>query len=85
MDFEDSVIGGVQDFTMSRLVLHAMQEYGVSMQVDEDKASIAKPRGWPVSKEDLPSLKEDIGLRIFQISEEQQRRELKDRWKSHYN
>ena len=53
----------------------------MTMQIDEDKASIAKPRGWPVSKEDLRSLKEDI----FQISEKQQRRELKDRWESHYN
>ena len=62
-----------------------MQEYGVTMQVEEDKARIANPRGWPVSKDDLRSLKEDIELRIFQISEEQQRLELKDRWKSHYN
>ena len=30
-------------------------------------------------------MKEDIELRIFQISEEQQRLELNDRWKSHYN
>ena len=30
-------------------------------------------------------MKEDIELRIFRISEEQQRLELKDRWKSHYN
>ena len=56
----------------------------MSMQADEDKASIAKPRGWPVSKKDLPSLKEDVELRIFQISEEQQGRELKEGWKSHY-
>ena len=47
------------------LALHAMQEYGVTMQVQEDKARIANPRGWPVSKEDLHSLKEDIELRIF--------------------
>ena len=53
--------------------LHAMQEYGVTMQVKEDKARIANRRGWPVSKEDLRSLKEDIELQIFQISEEQQR------------
>ena len=33
----------------------------------------------------MRSLKEDIELRIFQISEEQQRLELKDRWRSHYN
>ena len=58
---------------------------GVTMQVEEDKARIANPRGWPVSKDDLRSLKEDIELRIFQISEEQQELELKDRWKSHYN
>ena len=67
------------------LGLHAMQEYGVTMQVEEDKARIANPRGWPVSKEDLRSLKKNIEHRIFQISEEQQRLELKDRWKSHYN
>ena len=85
VDLEDSVLGGVQNFTMSCLALHAMQEYGVTMQVEEDKARIANPRGWPVSKDDLRSLKEDIELRIFQISEEQQRLELKDRWKSHYN
>ena len=30
-------------------------------------------------------MRKDIELRIFQISEEQQRLELKDRWKSHYN
>ena len=70
---------------MSRLALHAMQKYGVTMQVEEDKARIANPRGWPVSKDNLRSLKEDIELRIFEISEEQQRLELKDRWKSHYN
>ena len=70
---------------MSCVTLHAMPEYGVSMQVDENKASIAKPRGWPVSKEDLRSLKEVIELRIFRISEERQRRELKDRWESVYN
>ena len=85
VDLEDSVMGGVQNFTMSCLALHAMQEYGVTMQVEEDKARIANPRGWPVSKEDLRSLKEDIELRILQISEEQQRLELTDRWKSHYN
>ena len=70
---------------MSCLALHAMQQYGVTMQVEEDKARIANPRGWPVSKHDLRSLKEDIELRIFQISEEQQGLERKDRWKSHYN
>ena len=70
---------------MSCLALHAMQEYGVTMQVVEDKARIASLRGWPVSKKYLRSLKDDIELRIFQISEEQQRLELKDRWKSHYN
>ena len=70
---------------MSCLALHAMQEYGVTMQVEEDKARIADPRGLPVSKDDLRSLKEDIELRIFQISEEQQRLQLKARWKSHYN
>ena len=85
VDLEDSVIGGVQNFIMSCLALHAMQEYGVTMQVQEDKARITNPRGWPVSKNDLRSLKKDIELRIFQISEEQQRLELKDRWKSHYN
>ena len=85
VDLKDSVLGGVQNFTMSCLALHAMQEYGVTMQVEKDKARIANPRGWPVSKDDLRSLKEDIELRIFQISEEQQRLELKDRWKSHYN
>ena len=79
VDLEDSVLGGVQSFTMSCLALQAMQEYGVTMQVEEDKARIANPRGWPVSKGDLRSLKEDIELRIFQISEEQQRLELKDR------
>ena len=78
-------MGGVQNFTMSCLALHAMQDYGVTMQVEEDKARIAKPRGWPVSKDDLRSLKKDIELRIFQISEEHQRLGLKDRWKSHYN
>ena len=67
------------------LALPAMQEYGLTMQFEADKARIANPRGWPVSKDDLRSLKEDIELRIFQISEEQQRLELKDRWKSHYN
>ena len=85
VDLKDSVMGGVQNFTISCLVLHAMQEYAVTMQVQEDKARIANPHGWPVSKDDLRSLKEDIELRIFQISEEQQRLELKDRWKSHYN
>ena len=84
-DLEDSVTGGVQKFTMWCLALHAMQEYGVTMQVEEDKAIIANPHGWPVSKDNLPSLEEDIELRIFQISEEQQRLELKDRTKSHYN
>ena len=78
-------MGGVQNFTMSCLALHAMQEYGVTMQVEEDKARIAISRGWPVSKDDLRSLKEDIELPIFQISEKQRRLELKDRWKSHYN
>ena len=53
--------------------------------LEEDKARIANPRVWPVSKDDLRSLKEDMELRIFQISEEQQRLELRDRWKSHYN
>ena len=62
-----------------------MQEYGMTMQVEEDKARIANPRGRPVSKDDLRSLNKDIELRIFQISEEQQRLELKDRWKSHHN
>ena len=85
VDLEDSVLGGVQIFTMSCLALHAMQEYGVTMQVEEDRGRIANPRGWPVSKDRLRTLKEDIELRIFQISEEQQRLELKDRWKSHYN
>ena len=85
VDLKDSVMGGVQDFTMLCLALHAMQEYGVTMQVEEDKARIANPRGWTVSKDDLRSLKEGIELRIFQISEEQQRLELKDKWKSHYN
>ena len=70
---------------MSFLALHAMQEYGVTMQVETDKARIANPRGWPVSKDDLHSLKEDVQLEIFQISEEQQRLEPGDRWKSHYN
>ena len=82
---QDSVTGGVQNFTMSCLALHAMREYGVTMQVEEDKARIANPRGWPVSKDDLRSLKEDIEHRIFQISEEQQRLELRDRWKRHDN
>ena len=85
VDLEESLLGGVQNFTMSCLALHAMQEYGWTMQVEEDKARIANPRRWPVSKDDLRSLKEDIELRIFQISKEQQRLELKDRWKSHYN
>ena len=85
VDLEDSVMGGVQHFIMSCLALHAMQEYGVTMQVDEDKATIATQRGWPVLKDDLRSLKEDIELRIFQISGESQRLELQDRWKSHYN
>ena len=85
VDLEDSVIGGVQNFTMSCLALHAMQEYGVTMQVKQDKARITNPCRWPVSKEDLRSLKEDIELRIFQKSEEHQELELKDRWKSHHN
>ena len=85
VDPEDSVLGGVQNFTMFCVALHALQEYGVTMQVEEDKARIANPREWPVSKDDLRWLKEDIELRIFQISEEQQRLELKDRWRSHYN
>ena len=85
VDLQESLIGGVQNFTMSCLALHAMQEYGVSMQVEDDKARIANPRGWPVSEEGSRSLKADIELRIFRISEEQQRLELKDRWKSHYN
>ena len=85
VDLKDSVMGGVQNFTMSCLAVHAMQEYGVTMQVEEDKASIANQRGWPVSKDDLRSLKEVIELRIFQISEKQQRLELKDRWKSQYS
>ena len=85
VDLEDSVIGGVQNCTMSCLALHAMQECGVTMQVEEDKARTPNPRGWPVSKEALRSSKEDIELRIFQISQEQQRLELKDRSKSHYN
>ena len=85
VDLEDSLLEGVQNFTMSCLALHAMQEYGMTMQVEQDKATIANPRGWPVSKDYLHSLKEDIELRIFQISEDQQRLELKDRWKSHYN
>ena len=42
---EDSVMGGVQNFSMSCLALYAMQEYGVTMQVEEDKARIANPRG----------------------------------------
>ena len=70
---------------MSCLALHAMQEYGVTMQVEEDKARMVNPRGWLVLKADLRSLKVDIELQIFQISEEQQRLELKDRWNSHYN
>ena len=85
VDFEDSVMGGVQNFTMSCLALHAMQEYGVTMQVEKDKAKIANPRGRPVSKDNLRSVKKDIELRIFHISEEQQELELKDRWKGHYN
>ena len=60
VDLEDSVLGGVQNFTMSPLALQAIQEYGVTMQVEEDKARSADPRGWPVSKHDLRSLKEDI-------------------------
>ena len=51
----------------------------MSMQFEEDKARIANPRGWPVSKDNLRSLKKDIELRMFQISMEQQRLELKDR------
>ena len=43
VNLEDSVLGGVQNFTMSCLALHAMQEYGVTMQVEEDKARIANP------------------------------------------
>ena len=66
------------------LALHAMQEYGVTMQVEEGKARIANPRGWPVSKDNLRSFKEDIELRILQIPQEQQRVELKDRWKSRH-
>ena len=85
VDPEDSVMGVVQNFTIWCLALHAMPEYGVTMQAEEEKATIAHPRGWPVSNDDLRSLKEDIELRIFQISEEQQRLELKDAWKSHYN
>ena len=85
VELEESVIGGVQNLTISCLALHAMQEYGVTMQVEEDKAKIANPRGWPVSNDDLRSLKEHIELRILQISEEQERLELKDTWKSHYN
>ena len=85
VDLEDSVMGRVQNFTMSCLALHAMQAYGVTMQVEEDKARITNPCGWPVSKDDVRSLKEDIELRIFQISEEQQSLELKDRGNSHYN
>ena len=85
VDLEDSFMGGVQNFTMSCLALHAMQEYGVTMQVKEDKARTAHPRGWPNWKDDLHSLKEDIALQILHICEEQQRLELKDRWKGHYN
>ena len=85
VDLEDSVMKAVQNFTMSCLALHAMQECGVTMQVEEGNPRIANPRGWLVSKDDLRSLKKDIELRIFQISEEQQELELKDRWKSHYN
>ena len=85
VDLEEAVMGGVQNFIISCLALHAMHEYGVTMQVEEDKARIANPRGGPVSKDDLRSLKEDIELRIFQMSEEQQGLELKGRWKSHYN
>ena len=48
VDLEDSVMGGVQNCTMLYLALHAMQEYRVTMQVEEDKATIANPRGWPV-------------------------------------
>ena len=40
VDLEDSVMGGVQNFTMSCLALHAMPEYGVTMQVEEDKARL---------------------------------------------
>ena len=85
VDLEDALMAGVKNFTMSCMALHAMQEYGMTMQVEEDKARIANPRGRLVSKDDLRSLNKDIELRIFQISEEQQRLELKDRWKSHYN
>ena len=85
VDLEDSVMGDVQNLTMSCLALHAMQEYGVTMQVEEDKATIANARGWAVSKDHLRSLKEDIELCIFQISGKQQTLKLKDRWKSHYN
>ena len=56
VDLKDSVLGGVQNLTMSCLALHAMHEYGVTMQVEEDKARIANPRGWPVSKDHLRSL-----------------------------
>ena len=35
VDLEDSVMGGVQNCTMLSLTLHAMQEYGVTMQVEE--------------------------------------------------
>ena len=79
VDLEDSVIGGVQNVTMSCLALQAMQDYGVTMQIKEDNEKIANPRGWPVWKDDLRSLKEDIELGIFQRSEEQQRLDLKDR------
>ena len=85
IDLEDSVMGGVQNFTLSCLALRAMQEYGVTMQIKEDKTRIAHPGGWPVSKEDLRSLEEDIELRIIQISEKQQRVEPQDRWVRHYN
>ena len=85
VDLEDSVMGSVQNVTKSCLALPDMQEYGVTMQVEEDKARIASSHGWPVSKEDLRSLKEDIELRIFQITDEQHRLLLKDRWNSHYN
>ena len=40
---------------MSCLALHAMQEYDVTMQIEEDKARIANSRAWPVSKDDLRS------------------------------
>ena len=50
----------------------------MTMQVEGDGAGTANPREWLVSKDDLRSLKKDIELRIFQISEEQQSLELKE-------